>query len=47
METPHFHEWFNKLFIPAVEDLTKTGPEILFLDCHNSHTALKTFAAAS
>ena len=36
-----FQEWFEKLFLPAVEDRTKTGPVILFLDGHNSHTALE------
>ena len=38
METPHFQEWFEKLFLPAVEDLTKTGPVILFLDGHTVKT---------
>ena len=46
METPHFQEWFEELFLPAVEDLTKTGPVILFLDGHNSHTALELISRA-
>ena len=25
METPHFQEWFEKLFLPAVKTLTKNG----------------------
>lgn len=49
METPHIQEWFNKLFLPAVENLVKSGPVILFLDGHNghnSHTALQLIGMA-
>ena len=46
METPHFQEWFEKLFLPAVEYLTKKGPVVVFLDGHNSHTALQLIGRA-
>ena len=40
METANFHEWFVKLFLPAVSDMLKTGPVLLFLDGHKSHEAI-------
>jgi hypothetical protein len=46
METPHFQEWFEKQFVPAVETLSKSGPVILFLDGHSSHTALELIGRA-
>lgn len=33
-------------YLPAVEDLMKTGPVILFLDGHNSHTVLDLIGRA-
>ena len=40
METANFHEWFVKLFLPAVSDMLKTRPVLLFLDGHKSHEAI-------
>lgn len=40
METANFKEWFLKLFLPAVSDMAKTGPVILFFDGHKSHDSL-------
>lgn len=40
MEAANFIEWFRKVFLPAVENMRHTGPVVLFLDGHNSHTSL-------
>jgi len=40
MEGANFIEWFRKIFLPAVEDMRHTGPVVLFLDGHQSHTTL-------
>lgn len=40
MESANFHEWFYKLFFPAVEEMLRTGPVVLFLDGHQSHSSL-------
>ena len=37
IKTANFHE---KMFLPAVADMLKTGPVILFLDGHKSHDTL-------
>ena len=36
----NFVEWFCNVFLPAVEDIRHTGPVVLFLDGHQSHTTL-------
>ena len=46
METAKFHEWFLKVFLPAVQDRLKTGPALLFVDGHNSHLALDLLGSA-
>ena len=38
MEGANFVEWFRNDFLPAVEDIRHTGPVVLFLDGHQSHT---------
>ena len=40
MEGANFVEWFRNVFLPAVEDIRHTGPVVLFLDGHQSHTTL-------
>ena len=40
MEGANFVEWFRNIFLPAVEDIRHTGPIVLFLDGHQSHTTL-------
>ena len=40
MEGANFFEWFRKVFLPAVEGMRRTGPVVLFLDSHQSHTTL-------
>ena len=40
MDGPNFLSWFTKLFLPAVNHLTVTGPVVLFLDGHHSHISL-------
>lgn len=46
METAQFHEWFKKVFLPAVTDRLRTGPVILFVDGHNSHLAIELLGLA-
>ena len=46
METAQFHEWFLKMFLPAIEGLLKTGPVLLFVDGHNSHLAIDLLGLA-
>lgn len=40
MEGANFVEWFHGVFLPSVEDIRHTGPVVLFLDSHQSHTTL-------
>ena len=40
MESANFHDWFCKLLFPAVEEMLRTGPVVLFLDGHQSHSSL-------
>jgi len=46
MEMANFKEWFLKLFLPAIADIVKTGPVILFLDGHKSHESLSLIELA-
>lgn len=46
MDGPNFLSWFNKLFLPAVQHLTETGPVLLFLDGHHSHISLELIRKA-
>lgn len=41
MEGTNFLCWFKKGFLPAVHELLKTGPMILFSDSHHSHLNLE------
>ena len=46
METAQFHEWFLKMFLPAVECLLKAVPALLFVDGHNAHLAIDLLGLA-
>ena len=46
MEGNNFCKWFEKLFVPAVTHLLKTGPVILFVDGHHSHMTLDVIQLA-
>ena len=46
MEGSNFLSWFNKLFVPAVSHLLKTGPVVLFVDGHHSHITLDLIQSA-
>ena len=39
-ESNNFLEWFNKIFLPAVDHLLSTGAVVLFLYGHHSHLSL-------
>ena len=39
-------EWFKKMFLPAVQNLTKKHPVILFFDGHHSHLTLDLIECA-
>ena len=34
MEGANFIEWFRKVFLPAVKDIRRSGPVVLFLEGH-------------
>ena len=46
MESDNFLEWFNKMFLPAVDHLLRTGAVVLFLDGHHSHLSLSLIRTA-
>ena len=41
MEGSNFLEWFKKLYFPAVSNLVRSGPVVLFVDGHHSHLTLE------
>ncbi len=40
MEGQNFLSWFEKSFVPAIKHLISSGPIILFVDGHHSHTGI-------
>ena len=46
MDSDNFLSWFKKLFLPAVSNLTKEAPALLFLDGHYSHISIKSIKLA-
>ena len=46
MEGNNFLEWFTKLFIPAVQNLTTKHHVVLFFDGHHSHLTLDLIESA-
>ena len=46
MEAANFIQWFEKLFLPAVEHMAKKLPVVLFFDGHHSHLSLKLIELA-
>ena len=40
MEGVNFIEWFRKVFLPAVEDIRRSGPVVLLLEGGVNHTLL-------
>ena len=46
MDGANFLSWFKKLFLPAVGQLTATGPVYLFFDSHHSHISLELICTA-
>ena len=46
MEQANFHNWFEKMFLNAVDHLLETGPVVLIMDGHGSHILLKLIQSA-
>lgn len=46
MEGANFVQWFEKMFLPAVQHLTTKYPVVLFFDGHHSHISLKLIELA-
>ena len=46
MEAANFIQWFEKMFLPAVQHMAKKLPVILFFDGHHSHLSLKLIELA-
>ena len=47
MESDNFLEWFNKMFLPAVNHLLRTRAVVLFIDGHHSHLSLSLIRTAN
>lgn len=41
MEAANFIQWFEKMFLPAVQHMAKKLPVVLFFDGNHSHLSLK------
>ena len=46
MEEANYMSWFDKQFYPAVKHLLETGPVVLFIDGHYSHSSLELITRA-
>ena len=46
MEDANFANWLEKMYVPAVTHLLRTGPVVLFVDGHHSHISLQVIRAA-
>ena len=46
MESDNFLSWFDKCFLPAVDNLLQDAPVLLFVDGHHSHLSLSLLRRA-
>ena len=47
IDAENFIPWFKKLFVPAVQHLTATGPVFLLFECQHSHISLNLIHTAN
>ena len=46
MEAAYFLQWFKKMFVPAVKNLTTKAPVVLIFDGHHSHISIELIELA-